>query len=123
MYEGIHHVSLIVSDIEVSKHFYGEVLGFEESPDRPNFDFSGAWYQVGTTQIHLIVYQGGKTLRGSTEIDSRDGHFAIRVHDMEKFITRMKKHGINFLNRPNNKTPWHQVYLSDPDGNIIEFNK
>lgn len=122
MYEGIHHVSLQVTDIEKAKHFYGEVLGFEESPDRPDFGFPGAWYQIGRTQVHLIVHTEGRTLRGTTEIDSRDGHLAIRVNDIEAFINRMNQHGVEMLNKPDNKTEWHQVYISDPDGNLIEFN-
>jgi glyoxylase I family protein len=123
MYEGIHHVSILVKDIEQAKHFYGEVLGFEESPDRPDFDFSGAWYQVGLTQVHLIEYEEGRTFRGTTVIDSRDGHFAIRVKDIEAFISRMEEKKVDILNKPENKTEWHQVYISDPDGNVIEFNK
>ncbi|WP_163526507.1 VOC family protein [Halobacillus ihumii] len=122
MYEGIHHVSLLVTDIERAKRFYGEVLGFQESNERPDFGFPGAWYQVGETQIHLIVHKEGKTLRGVTSIDSRDGHFAIRVQDMESFIKRMRSHQVEILDKPNNQTDWHQVFVSDPDGNLIEFN-
>ncbi|WP_079530442.1 VOC family protein [Halobacillus hunanensis] len=122
MYKGIHHVSLLVTDIERAKRFYGEVLGFQESNERPDFGFPGAWYQVGETQIHLIVHKEGKTLRGVTSIDSRDGHFAIRVQDMEGFIKRMHSHQVEILDKPNNQTEWHQVFVSDPDGNVIEFN-
>ncbi|MDG5473663.1 VOC family protein [Jeotgalibacillus sp. ET6] len=123
MYEGIHHVSLLVKDIERSKEFYGEVLGFTESSERPAFDFPGAWYQVGATQIHLIVHEDGKTLRGTTEIDSRDGHFAIRVSNIEEFLKRMNEKGVALLDKRTNKTEWHQVFIADPDGNIIEFNR
>jgi len=123
MYKGIHHVSLLVTDIERAKHFYGEVLGFEESSKRPDFGFPGAWYEVGETQVHLIVHNEGKTLRGTTEIDSRDGHFAVRVRDIEAFLERMEAHDVEMLNKPHNKTDWHQVYICDPDGNVIEFNK
>ncbi|MFD2926141.1 VOC family protein [Halobacillus naozhouensis] len=122
MYEGIHHVSLLVTDIKRAKRFYGEVLGFQESEERPDFDFSGAWYQVGETQIHLIVHEEGRTLRGVTSIDSRDGHFAIRVQDMESFIKRMRRYQVEIVDKPNNQTDWHQVFVSDPDGNLIEFN-
>ncbi|MGP4069506.1 VOC family protein [Halobacillus sp. B29] len=123
MYKGIHHVSLLVTDIERAKHFYGEVLGFEESSKRPDFGFPGAWYQVGETQVHLIVHSEGETLRGTTEIDSRDGHFAVRVRDIEAFLERMEAYDVEMLNKPHNKTDWHQVYICDPDGNVIEFNK
>ncbi|MBA2175900.1 VOC family protein [Halobacillus locisalis] len=123
MYQGIHHVSLLVTDIERAKCFYGEVLGFEESSERPDFGFPGAWYQIGETQLHLIVHKDGKTFRGTTEIDTRDGHFAVRVKDMEALLERLEKHEVEYVNKPTNKTPWHQVYVSDPDGNLIEFNR
>ncbi|TDL31024.1 glyoxalase [Jeotgalibacillus sp. S-D1] len=123
MYEGIHHVSILVTDLEKSKQFYEEVLGFQESSERPDFDFPGAWYQLGNTQLHLIVHKDGKTLRGTSKIDSRDGHFAIRVKDIEKFIARLKTFQVEILNKPDNKTDWHQVFISDPDGNLIEFNR
>lgn len=123
MYQFIHHVSIIVTDIEEAKHFYGEVLGFEESSERPDFGFPGAWYQIGDTQLHLIVHKEGKTLRGTTEIDTRDGHFAVRVSDIEGFLKRLDDYGVEYVNKPTNKTPWHQVYVTDPSGNVIEFNQ
>jgi glyoxylase I family protein len=123
MYEGIHHVSILVTDLQKSKYFYGEILGFEESHSRPDFDFPGAWYDIGNTQLHLIVHNNGKTLRNANEIDSRDGHFAIRVNDINRLIKRLFQYNIEYINKPVNKTPWHQVFVCDPDGNIIEFNQ
>ncbi|MBB6452369.1 catechol 2,3-dioxygenase-like lactoylglutathione lyase family enzyme [Salirhabdus euzebyi] len=122
MYEGIHHVSLLVTNLKKSKYFYEEILGLKESKDRPDFDFPGAWYEVGHTQIHLIIHNEGNTLRGTTKLDSRDGHFAIRVSNIDKFINRMNHYGVSILNKPNSITGWHQVFVSDPDGNLIEFN-
>lgn len=123
MYEGLHHVSVAVTNLERSKTFYGEVLGFKESTERPDFGVPGAWYQIGTTQVHLVQWVDGKTLRGTTEIDIADGHFAIRVSDMDAFIRRLETYNVKMLNMPVNKTQWHQVYISDPDGNLIEFNR
>ncbi|MCP3739456.1 VOC family protein [Rossellomorea sp. BNER] len=120
-YTGIHHVSLIVTDLERAKHFYGKIIGFKEI-ERPNFDTRGAWYQIGNTQLHLIVYNEGKTLRGTIELDSSDGHFAFRVTDIEAFIKRMEDHNVSMLTIPSNAAGWYQVYVSDPDGNLIEFN-
>jgi glyoxylase I family protein len=123
MYEGIHHVSLLVTNLEESKHFYGEILGLKESKERPDFNFPGAWFEVGHTQIHLIVHNEGKALRRTKQIDSRDGHFAIRVRDIHELIEKLKFHNIEILDKPNNQTDWHQVFVCDPNGNIIEFNQ
>jgi glyoxylase I family protein len=75
--ESIHHVSLPVTDLERSKHFYQEVLGLTEI-NRPPFDFPGAWYQLGDRQLHLIVHNNS-TFRIEKTVDPRDIHFAIRI--------------------------------------------
>ncbi|WP_218244066.1 VOC family protein, partial [Pseudomonas sp. 2995-3] len=51
----LHHVSISVTDLDKAKHFYSDVLGFQEI-ERPDFDFPGAWYSLGSQQLHLIVY-------------------------------------------------------------------
>jgi catechol 2,3-dioxygenase-like lactoylglutathione lyase family enzyme len=119
--ETMHHVGLCVTDITRAKAFYGGVLGLRELP-RPPFDFGGAWYQVGQCQLHLIVHPPTRTMRGTREIDARDGHLAIRVHSYEATLHHLRSHGIECLERPDNPTPWAQIYVTDPDGNVVEFN-
>ncbi|MFC0335623.1 VOC family protein [Paenibacillus sepulcri] len=119
--EGIHHVSLIVTDLERAKAFYEEIIGLQEM-QRPPFDFPGAWYSVGETgqQLHLIVHDG-ETLRTRT-IDTRDGHFAIRVNDYQQTIDWLKRQNIEHKANPNSITGFAQIFLLDPDRNIIELN-
>jgi glyoxylase I family protein len=120
-YKGIHHVSLCVRDLERSKFFYMEMLGFTEI-ERPPFDFPGAWIAVGTggQQLHLIVHEG-QTLRQG-DMDSRDGHFALRVGSYKGTLERLKQKGITYDARPQSKAGFPQIYVLDPDRNIIEFN-
>jgi glyoxylase I family protein len=117
---GLHHVGIVVTDLARAKAFYGEVLGLRELA-RPAFDFDGAWYALGDRQLHLIVHPG-KTLRGTTAIDSRDGHLAIRVASYDGTLTFLRAKGIEVRESRQNATPWAQLYITDPDGNVIEFN-
>jgi len=119
--ESLHHVAVCVTDIERAKQFYGGVLGLAELP-RPPFDFGGAWYAIGDRQLHLIVHPPTRTMRGGSDIDARDGHLAIRVASYQGTLEHLRSHGIEFLDRPRNPTPWPQIYVTDPDGNVVEFN-
>jgi glyoxylase I family protein len=116
-----HHAALIVTDMERARWFYGEVLGLKEI-GRPPFDFGGAWYELGDRTLHLIVHPPSRTMRGTTSIDPRDGHLALRVESFEATVARMKAFGVPCLELPQNLTPWAQIYVTDPDGNIIELN-
>lgn len=122
MYEGIHHVSLAVANINLARNFYEKVLGFTLSNERPAFDFAGAWYELGATQLHLIESSTARTLRGTVEIDSKDGHFAIRVTEIAPILSRLDAHQWEYRDNPYSITGWHQLFVTDPDGNVIEFN-
>jgi catechol 2,3-dioxygenase-like lactoylglutathione lyase family enzyme len=121
MIDSLHHVALSVTDLQRAKRFYGEVLGLAEI-ERPAFDFPGAWYALGDQQLHLIVHTSPRSLRGTTQIDSRDGHFAVRVRDYDQSVARLRAHGVSMRESPVNVTPWAQIYVTDPDGNVIELN-
>jgi catechol 2,3-dioxygenase-like lactoylglutathione lyase family enzyme len=120
-YEAIHHVGLIVTDLERAKSFYRDVLGLQEI-QRPAFDFPGAWYAVGEAgqQLHLLVHKGETKRTGG--IDTRDGHFAIRVSDYEKTLAWLRRHGIEHKAKPDSITGFAQIFLLDPDRNVIELN-
>ena len=119
--EALHHVAVCVTDVERARHFYGVVLGLPEIA-RPPFDFGGAWYEFGGRQLHLIVHPPTRTLRGTTDIDGRDGHFALRVRSYRRTVEHLRAHGVACLEVPHSPTPWAQIYVTDPDGNVIELN-
>ena len=119
---GLHHTAFCVTDLQRAKWFYGEVLALKEV-DRPAFPFGGAWYELGDgRQLHLIVHARPLTLRGTRDIDARDGHIALRIGDYDAARAHFRAHGVECLERPDNVTPWKQLYVTDPDGNIIELN-
>lgn len=117
----LHHVAVVVSDLERAKDFYGRILGLEEIP-RPAFSFAGAWYRLGDGQLHLIVHPGAKAVRGTTQIDGMDAHFALRVDSYEATMAHLEREGVKAVGNPHSITGWAQIFCCDPDGNVIELN-
>jgi catechol 2,3-dioxygenase-like lactoylglutathione lyase family enzyme len=127
--ESLHHVSIPVTDLDRSKQFYQEVLGLTEI-QRPPFDFPGAWYQLGDRQLHLIVH-GKSTFREGKTVDSRDIHFAIRVNSYREARAYLRSKGFHpdaadelkkMKESPRSTAGWPQLYIMDPDRNVIELN-
>jgi catechol 2,3-dioxygenase-like lactoylglutathione lyase family enzyme len=126
----LHHVSIVVTDIDRSIAFYRDVFGLEQI-ERPPFDSVGAWFACGAQQIHLIVNPSG-TLRRTATIDTTDGHVALRTDDFEACLKGLMARG--FREDAPDGDPWKlhlrlegpagfpQAYLLDPDRNIVEVN-
>jgi catechol 2,3-dioxygenase-like lactoylglutathione lyase family enzyme len=59
---GIHHVALIVDDLEKARHFYTEILGLQELPalafDYPEDEL------FETAEVYMSGRQDGRGLRG-----------------------------------------------------------
>lgn len=117
----VHHVTIRVTNLDRARQFYAGVLCLEETP-RPPFDFGGAWFRVGPQQIHLIVHPSLEMPPEHGELDTRREHVALRVGSYRQTLDHLRTLGIAYVARPHNKTPWPQIYVADPDGNLIELN-
>ena len=135
--ETIHHVSLPVSNIENAKKFYGGILKLKEilRPEKLASEFEGAWYVIGDRTLHLIV-DDKSTFRKDEdgvgkEISSRDIHFAIRVQSFRETLLFLRSQGFKkdaadkalvMKESPKASAGFPQIYIMDPDRNVIEFN-
>ena len=52
--QGVHHVAIICDNLERSMAFYGDLLGLEINPERPEdkLPYRGAWLWIGPEMIH-----------------------------------------------------------------------
>jgi catechol 2,3-dioxygenase-like lactoylglutathione lyase family enzyme len=121
----IDHVTLVVKDLEVSRKFYVDVLGMEQVP-RPAFSFEGLWFQAGTTQVHLILEhdESGPAQAFIPErcAISRTRHFAFEVEDAHQAKAALDELGIPTVHGPKSRPDGPiQLYLMDPDENLVEL--
>ncbi|MFS2154877.1 VOC family protein [Rhizobium sp. Rhizsp42] len=126
----LHHVSIITDDLDKSLPFYRDVFGLSEIP-RPDFPVGGAWLACGSLQVHLVVHPEG-TFRQRPTIDRNDWHFAFRTDDFEGVLERLASLGFSgdlpegdpkhMLVFRTGLAGFPQLYLRDPDRNIVEIN-
>lgn len=117
MTKGAHHVSLDVRDVEVSRAFYGELLGLPEI-ERPDIGLPGAWYQAGPIQLHLIqVPEGADVGTPATQPTPLANHLAFEIEDCDAVQATLESAGYSVISL----TRSSQLFVADPDGNMIEF--
>lgn len=120
-FKSFSHVSVTVSDLEKAKAFYGGFIGLKEIP-RPPFDFPGVWYAHGDVQIHIIVNE--KLPPRPVEVERfslRDPHFALWVEDADDIARRLAEAGVAVHDFSTSPTGFRQLFIKDPDGNMVEF--
>ena len=107
---GIHHVSIVVTDLELSRRFYTQVLGLREIPRPATFDFVVVWYDLGAQHIHLVP-------RETADAPS-PRHFALHVDDAAAARDHFAKFGVP--TRETTPIPGcDRFFVGDPDGNLI----
>ena len=109
---GVHHVALVVDDLDAAYNFYENVMGFSALP-RPDFGFDGKWYQVGGQQIHIFP---GTTAAGTH-------HLALQVGDLDAAVESLETAGIKVGRSQYFAGAGRQAFLKDPSGNRIELNQ
>lgn len=117
LYAGLHHVSLLVTDLDRAADFYINLLGLEKDALRPEMAFSGMWVKLGNQQIHLLSL-GQKSSGTDAKHPGRDAHFAVSVNDIRKIEEILLREEIPYQM---SKSGRQAIFCRDPDGNGIEF--
>jgi catechol 2,3-dioxygenase-like lactoylglutathione lyase family enzyme len=115
---GISELVLEVSDLEDSRRFYRDVLGFEETLYGEGAE-GRYWYLVGeTARLGLWTEQVGLAGgRGGAHV-----HYAFNVADeeLERLQERIEGAGAE-VEGPIQLGPGRAIYVTDPDANVVEF--
>lgn len=113
-----HHTSFSVRDLERSRFFYEEILGLTPKP-RPDIGVPGVWYQAGACEVHLIQAFPGIDLGAPPAgLNPLARHEAFAVRDYAEALALLKRHGLEVLETSPEQG---QMWVRDPDGNIIEL--
>ena len=112
----LHHVNVTVppESEAASKSFYGSVLGLKQVPKPGSSRPSGAWYQIGETQLHLSVEaeaSGGQSTR----------HVCFTVDDLNAVEKRFREASVEIIPDPRPVPGSSRFYVRDPGGNQIEI--
>lgn len=110
------HVSMLVSDLEEARHFYGTVLGLTEV-ERP-LSFPGTWYQLGDFQLHLIVDETTPNALHNQAKWGRNRHLALAIADLDSAKAHISAQGWLMQESASGRPA---IFVQDPDGNVIEL--
>ena len=109
------HAALLVTNLDEAKRFYGGVLGLKEKP-RPDFDFPGAWYDLGECELHLMATL--EALPAAERRPRRDYHISFQVEDLEAAKRALEEAVLPFRESSSGRG---SIFVRDPDGNLIEL--
>jgi glyoxylase I family protein len=126
----LHHLSIVVADLQRSIDFYSTVLGLQRLT-RPPFKSMGAWFGTEQLQLHLNEKPNAKFAEKPV-FDPTSFHFALRVKHFDQTKIELNEKGfLESFARDNPKTMivdrdgiagFPQLFIFDPDYNMVEIN-
>ncbi len=117
-------VNLYTRDIEAATHFYGDLLGFEETfrtptdgvPEHVEFRVSGFTLGLGTVEAARRVH-GVDAVPGSPAMS-----LVVWTDDVDASCTKLADAGVPVVQAPHNTGNNNRnALLRDPDGNLVEI--
>ena len=112
----LDHVNIQTNDMEILTRFYEEMLGLKRGW-RPAFQFPGTWIYCGEQPLVHIRQVEGIQRQERPQIN----HFAFLATDLPGFLERIKSAALSHDIRVIPDSGQTQVFLHDPDGNLIEM--
>jgi catechol 2,3-dioxygenase len=116
------HIVLYVSDMERSRRFYGDVLGWREVARVGDM---GAVFSSGRTHHELLLLEVGAEAQAIPQ-GRRLGlyHFGLKIgetdEELRDAIRHLQSEGVTIVGTADH-TVTHSLYIVDPDGNEIEL--
>lgn len=119
-----NHLAIFVRDLNRSTHFYAEILGLDEIPNKTGKP-TIRWFSLGHgAELHLLSGEnGGIALK-------KEVHSALAVTDLDAVMKDLAARGVvyrDWAGAPGRAgvraDGVRQIYLQDPDGYWVEINE
>jgi catechol 2,3-dioxygenase len=119
------HLVLYVRDLERSRRFYGDVLGWQEVRGDMPVRFPAAAFSSGRTHHELLLIEVGPDatpIPGGRRVGMY--HFGLKVgesdDELREALEQLTEAGVKVVGASDH-TVTHSLYIEDPDGNEIEL--
>jgi glyoxylase I family protein len=119
---GLDHLVLRVADLDRAIKFYGEVLGchVERRLDEPKL----VQLRAGASMIDLVP--AGQAPESAAATGRNLDHFAVRIgtFDFPALAAHLRRHGVavgEVRRRYGAEGYGSSLYITDPDGNVVEL--
>jgi len=117
---GYNHVALPVGNLDSSAYFYREIIGLEPIAVPDDWKANRAWFKIAPGQeLHLLA---GRTDSVTNNTGPDAGHFCFTIANADPAEEHLKKKGIPYHRQQRFDKAW-QIYITDPDGYLIELNE
>lgn len=119
------HIVLYVRDLDTSRAFYGDVLGWPVAAEVDLGSTRAVAFSGGRTHHELLLIEVGAGA-ASLPPGRRVGmyHFGVKVgdsdDDLRATLARLRERGATIVGASDH-TITHSLYVEDPDGNEVEL--
>lgn len=118
-FHGVHHVGILVKDLNKAKAFYCDTLGLSINTDRPDekLSYDGLWLWLGPEMLHLMVLPNPDPLSGRPDHGGQDRHVCVGVTSIQPVEQRLMCNDIAYTKSKSGRAA---VFFRDPDMNVLE---
>jgi glyoxylase I family protein len=139
MFNGIHHTSFTVSNMDNSIAFYRDILGMKLTRDSKatGVEFKGpvsdavtgcpgteqriAFLSLGESRIELVEFTPtGKPQVDNKPSDTGSAHICFRTDNIQEVYEKLLANNVRLHCAPQDNGPAVVIYFRDPDGCVLE---